>query len=52
MQSRFVPNNDGNNNGLKEIMIAEPMKNTEVFGDIVLRINGLHIRFENATSGF
>jgi len=36
----------------RDNVIAETMKNTNAFGDIVLRIHGLHIGFENATAGF
>jgi hypothetical protein len=36
----------------RDNVIAETMKKTDVFGDIVPRIHDLHIGFENATSGF
>ncbi len=36
----------------RDNVIAETMKNTVVFGDIIPRIHELHIGFENATSGF
>lgn len=36
----------------RESMIAEATINTDLFGDILLGIHGLHIGFQNATSGF
>ena len=36
----------------RDNVIAESMKNTVVFGNIIPRIHDLHIDFENATSGF